>query len=198
MRVTDYSTSGQVNTWKVGLNYSPIDQLRFRATVSRDIRAPSINELYSGQTQQVTTMIDPRTNTNPTVPLLIGGNPDLEPETSKALTAGLVYQPSWADGLHMSLDYYTFDITDAIASLTGQQIVDGCFTRSQQALCDAITLNANGSLSPSAGNADQCRAEAQTSGFDAELGYNLPVGADRVDFRLLATYVDELPPPSTA
>lgn len=191
VRVTDYSTSGRVNTWKVGLNYSPIDQLRFRATLSRDIRAPSINELYSGQTQQVNTIIDPRSNTNPTVPLLIGGNPDLDPETSKALTAGLVYQPSWADGLHLSLDYYTFEITDAIATLTGQQIVDGCFNRGQQTLCDAITLNPNGSLSLVQATLINA-AEAQTSGFDAELGYNLPVGADQVDFRLLATYVDEL------
>lgn len=191
VRVTDYSTSGRANTWKVGLNYSPIDQLRLRATLSRDIRAPSINELYSGQSQQVNTLIDPRTNTNPTVPLLIGGNPDLDPETSKALTAGVVYQPSWAPGLHVSLDYYKFEITDAIATLTAQQIVDGCFNRGQQSLCDAITLNPNGSLSQVQATLINA-AEARTSGVDAELGYSLPVGADYMDFRVLATYVDEL------
>lgn len=40
-RVTDYSTSGTVATWKVGATWQPIDDLRFRGTVSRDIRASS-------------------------------------------------------------------------------------------------------------------------------------------------------------
>lgn len=191
VRVTDYSTSGRVNTWKAGINYSPIADVRLRATYSRDIRAPSINELYSGQSQFVTNIIDPRDNSNPTVPLLTGGNLDLTPETSKAFTAGLVYQPSWAENLRMSIDYYTFDITDAIASLSGQQIVDGCFRRGQGVLCDAITLNPNGSISQVSATLINA-AEAASSGVDLEVAYSLPVGADSIDFRLLAAYVDEL------
>ncbi len=46
-RLTDYSTSGSVETWKVGLNYSPIEDVRFRVTRSRDIRAPNVLELFS-------------------------------------------------------------------------------------------------------------------------------------------------------
>src|SRR5690606_27651844 len=34
IRYTDYSLSGGVTTWKLGANYSPIPDLRFRATVS--------------------------------------------------------------------------------------------------------------------------------------------------------------------
>ena len=45
-RVTGYSVSGVVNTWKVGLTYQPIDDLRFRSTYSRDIRAPTVGDLY--------------------------------------------------------------------------------------------------------------------------------------------------------
>lgn len=191
VRVTDYSTSGRVNTWKAGINYSPIEDLRVRATYSRDIRAPSINELYSGQSQFVTNIIDPRDNSNPTVPLLTGGNLNLTPETSKAFTAGLVYQPSWTNSLRMSIDYYTFDITDAIASLSGQQIVDGCFRRGQAALCNAITLNPNGTLANVAATLINA-AEAASSGVDLEVAYSLPVGSDSIDFRMLAAYVDEL------
>ncbi|WP_348240081.1 TonB-dependent receptor domain-containing protein, partial [Salmonella enterica] len=50
-RWTDYSTSGSVNTWKVGLTYEPIDSLRLRATRSRDIRAANIVELFTGSRQ---------------------------------------------------------------------------------------------------------------------------------------------------
>ena len=38
-RVTDYSTSGGVFTWKAGATYEPFEDLRFRVTRSRDIRA---------------------------------------------------------------------------------------------------------------------------------------------------------------
>ncbi len=41
VRRTDYSTSGLVTTWKAGATWQPIDDLRFRVTRSRDIRAPT-------------------------------------------------------------------------------------------------------------------------------------------------------------
>src|SRR5690606_8473656 len=46
MRWTDYSTSGSVETWKVGLSWRPHDDLRIRATRSRDIRAPNLGNLF--------------------------------------------------------------------------------------------------------------------------------------------------------
>src|SRR5690606_9557984 len=49
-RRTDYSTSGEVTTWKAGLTYRPIDSLMFRGTRSRDIRAANLNELYASST----------------------------------------------------------------------------------------------------------------------------------------------------
>ncbi|MEP7246294.1 MAG: TonB-dependent receptor [Gammaproteobacteria bacterium] len=50
---THYSTSGGVTTWKVGINYQPVADLRVRDTLSREIRAPKINELFSGQNQGI-------------------------------------------------------------------------------------------------------------------------------------------------
>src|SRR6185436_17283064 len=46
MRATSYSTSGYVTTWKVGATWAPIDDLRLRATRSRDIRAPNLNDQF--------------------------------------------------------------------------------------------------------------------------------------------------------
>ena len=45
-RATDYSTSGYVTTYKYGLEYTPISDLRLRATNSFDIRAPNLTNLY--------------------------------------------------------------------------------------------------------------------------------------------------------
>ncbi len=79
VRSTDYSTSGSVTTWKGGFNYEPIEDLRFRGTVSRDIRAPNINELYSGQSQQIPSIIDPFRGVQRNANVLTGGNPNLVP-----------------------------------------------------------------------------------------------------------------------
>ncbi|MEM6908745.1 MAG: TonB-dependent receptor [Pseudomonadota bacterium] len=46
-RYGDYSTVGGVFTWAVNGFYSPIDDVRFRGTFSRAVRAPNISELFA-------------------------------------------------------------------------------------------------------------------------------------------------------
>jgi outer membrane receptor protein involved in Fe transport len=59
-RISDYSTVGSVKTWNIGGDYSPIDDIRFRATYARAIRAPNIGELFTGPSQTFPTgLIDP-------------------------------------------------------------------------------------------------------------------------------------------
>src|SRR6185312_13850247 len=167
-----------VTTWKGGINYSPVQDVRLRGTVSRDIRAPSVNELFQGQIQNVQFRVDPRPNspnTNPSVKQFTGGNPNLTPEESKAYTIGVVYQPSFIEGLRTSVDYYSFDITDAIATFTGQDVINGCFKRNQQTLCNTITLDATGVIT--ATNLSLLNAASvKSSGIDLEIGYGMPLG----------------------
>jgi iron complex outermembrane recepter protein len=44
-----YTSSGSTNTYKVDLQYSPIEDIRFRGSWQRAIRAPSVSELYNQQ-----------------------------------------------------------------------------------------------------------------------------------------------------
>lgn len=46
-RYGDYSTVGGVFTWAVNGFYSPIEDVRFRGTFSRAVRAPNISELFA-------------------------------------------------------------------------------------------------------------------------------------------------------
>src|SRR5262249_56746409 len=46
-RYTDYSVSGSVQTWKIGLDWHVNESVRFRGTTSVDIRAPTLNDLFS-------------------------------------------------------------------------------------------------------------------------------------------------------
>ena len=50
-RVSDYSTVGSVNTYSLGVDWAPIDMLRFRATYAKAVRAPNIGELFTGPSQ---------------------------------------------------------------------------------------------------------------------------------------------------
>jgi iron complex outermembrane receptor protein len=45
-RHSDYSTVGGVNTYKVDLQFAPIQDIRFRGSYQRAIRAPSVSEVY--------------------------------------------------------------------------------------------------------------------------------------------------------
>jgi outer membrane receptor protein involved in Fe transport len=46
-RASDYDPSGSDDTWKVGLNYRPVESLLFRMMQQRAARAPNVDELVS-------------------------------------------------------------------------------------------------------------------------------------------------------
>lgn len=58
-RYADYSTVGGVWSWKVGGEYAPIRDVRFRAVYSEATRAPNIAELFSAQSQTFPSVNDP-------------------------------------------------------------------------------------------------------------------------------------------
>jgi len=118
VRHTDYSTSGAVQTWKVGLDYHVNDDLRFRATTSVDIRAPTLNDLFSPVQSSITSFTDLLTGAYGIIPVTRQGNPNLKPEVARTYTAGVVLTPSWLDGLTFSYDYYRITIKNGIGALT--------------------------------------------------------------------------------
>ncbi|MEP7245815.1 MAG: TonB-dependent receptor, partial [Gammaproteobacteria bacterium] len=81
-RFTDYNTVGNVSTWKVGLVYSPIEPLRFRGSVSRDIRAPSIGETFVKNVLLFTGISNPFTGNQEFVQSPTRGNPNLTEESA--------------------------------------------------------------------------------------------------------------------
>jgi outer membrane receptor protein involved in Fe transport len=48
-RHSNYSESGGINTYKVDLQWAPIQDIRFRGSYQRAIRAPSVSELFNAQ-----------------------------------------------------------------------------------------------------------------------------------------------------
>jgi len=203
-RVTDYSTSGTVFTWKAGALYDLTDGVRFRVTRSRDIRAPSLFELFAGQTLTRLGVLDPltidpltgRPGQNVSTQTVTGGNPNLKPEVANTLTFGVVLKPSFLPGFNLSIDYFKIDIDKAIGNPfnNGQQVIDACaISNYTSPVCNQIirplgptnTSSANGPTSILVANAN-LRA-FKTSGIDFELRYQMPLGSDKLTIESLAT-----------
>ena len=176
-RLTDYSTSGEVTTWKAGLLFDPIESMRFRGTVSRDIRAPSLFELFAAQQNVSQSFSDPLTLRNYSIQLVSGGNPNLDPEDAETLTAGVVLRPTFISGFSFSADYFDIDITDAIAApFTAQQILDICHQSNYTSPTCDLVIRPLGPSNPSPDNTASSillaagnLASQQVRGIDFEL-----------------------------
>lgn len=203
IRYTRYSTSGGATTWKVGLNYVPFDDLRFRATRSRDIRAPSLFDLFGGRQVSPTGLTDVHTSSTGLTQQISGGNPNLVPEVADTTTVGLVYAPSWLPRFTVSVDYFDISIDNGLAAVAGT-------SAAIQAECEA-----SGGSSPlctllvrplpfsdrSAANfptavlsSNLNVAQTYTHGLDVEASYSIDLAdvggglSGNLDLRLLATY----------
>jgi iron complex outermembrane recepter protein len=189
VRYANYSTSGGVTSWKAGLSWKPIADLRIRATRSRDIRAPNIAELYAGSLEGQTAVFD-RQNNNANTPVITNqiGNPNLKPEIADTFTGGFVYQPSWLTGFSATVDYYNIDLKGAVSALQAQQTVDECAAGAPGA-CANIHRNGAGTITrvdlPNL-NLDALK----TSGVDFELSYLTPVPFGNLHLRSIASFVD--------
>lgn len=153
-RYSDYSNFGGTTNSKLGVRWQVVNDLTLRSTVALGFRAPALGELYAPPSGFGATLLDPCTEpvanaqteancralgvpagfqqNNTQITVNTGGNANLKPETSHSVTAGAVYSPSWitgmgwADRFDISLNYYKIKITNAIAALDSQTVLNNC------------------------------------------------------------------------
>ena len=154
-RVAKYKgATGTVYAYSGGVDWAPIRDLKFRAAYSKSVRSPYLGDLYSTQSQNFAgAPNDPCSARNlatgsatrsanctaagrpatydfvytSSLEILSGGNPNLKAETSKSLTIGGVFRPSFVPGLSISADYYDITVDDVIASVSAQNILNLCY-----------------------------------------------------------------------
>lgn len=143
-RITDYSTSGTVNTWKAGVTYAPIEDVSFRASASRDIRAANMSELYDAGTAR-SNSVNINGVSTPFVQNL-QGNPDAQPEVADGYGVGVVLSPRFLPGFRASIDYYDIKVDGVISFVTAQQVADYCYIQRVQSYCDQLVFNSAGVL----------------------------------------------------
>jgi iron complex outermembrane receptor protein len=144
-RFTDYSTSGGTDSWKLGLTWTPIPDVTFRATRSADIRAGDLAELFSPGTARTNSVTNPWNNNSSLLFVQkLEGSTDVQPETAKTDVFGVVFRPTAVPGLQASVDYYDIKIFNVISDLSAQQEVDACYYNKVQKYCNDLLLNAYG------------------------------------------------------
>lgn len=188
IRYTDYSLSGSVVSWKVGATWDVDDQLRFRATRSKDIRAPNLAELFQAGNNLNQTISDPVLGRSYSVQQFARGNQNLTPEKADTTAVGVVYRPGWLPGFGVSVDYYDIRIQDAIYSNTAQAVINLCASGSAL-YCSFVTRNAANQITFVALQPLNVSAEG-TRGIDIEVNYRHRLGGGNLSLRGVGTYVD--------
>jgi outer membrane receptor protein involved in Fe transport len=167
VRYSDYSqdTIGDSTNAQFKVEYRPIADLLVRASYAEVFRAPTIVDLSLAPTQDSPTYADPCTNltpamvaANPNLALacqgvpqdgnfsepnsqvtgLITGSSDLKPETGEVMTAGIVYDPNFVEGLSFTVDYWTYEIEDLITQLDPNFASSQCVATGNPEFCNLI------------------------------------------------------------
>jgi len=196
-RYADYSTSGGISTWKAGLTWQVNDMLTFRATRSRDIRAPNNSDLFA-QTSSQATLRNPFSGATTQMSVVSGGNAALVPEAADTLTLGVVLSPSIVPGLRLSLDYFDIDIADAISSYAAQNVLDSCQAEINAGAAGFFCsfVNRTGTGATTVINSIRTPllniAGFRARGYDFEAGYRFDLAGGSINARLFGTYTQDL------
>jgi iron complex outermembrane recepter protein len=221
-RYSDYNLGFKTNTYKFGVDFAPIQDVRLRGSFARAVRAPNVIELYTpaaigldgtygtdpcaGPTpvyskaqckntgvsavQYGNVALNPAAQYNG----LLGGNPDLQPETALTTSFGIGFTPSFVPNFRAQVDYYDIHIENVIQPIGGTIILDSCATA--DLFCNLIHRNAQGSLWQSTSgfitdlplNVGSLRER----GIDLDMSYGYDFGAfGKIHTQLNGTYIDE-------
>jgi len=199
-RLTNYSTSGSVETWKLGLTNQVTDEVRLRGTWSNDIRAPNLSELFAAGITNGRTIPDPFTGAAPSVRATSKGNPNLNPENATTLTGGVVYTPTWLQGFNLSVDWYYINIKGAIGTLSAEQELAYCYAAPATSQYCPLIIRSTDPAAPvinglkpivEIDSVPSNNSFAKVSGVDVEIGYSQELWGGNISARAVANYTDQ-------
>lgn len=220
-RYSDYSTGVTTDTYGLGLEWAPTRTVRFRASYQQAVRAANIIELFQAQGLNLyDNDEDPCAGATPTRSLaecqrtgvtpaqygtiidspagqynfLQGGNPNLQPETAKSQTLGVVLTP--LRDLSVTLDYFNIKVKDVISTIDPTLTLQQCLDTGNPFFCNKIHRDALGTLwlLPEAriDALNENLSKWKTSGFDFSASYNQRLGRfGSLGINFVGTYLRE-------
>ncbi len=165
-RYSAYNSGFDTSTFKFGLEWQPLDDVRLRASYNRAVRVPNAAELFkpsyvgldsgSDLCALGNTALCNLTNggvASPPSPAgqyngQIGGNTGLKPEVGKTTNIGLVFTPSFLPGFNATVDYTDIKMTNVITSYGPNLIQTNCVTSADpnSSWCQMIHRDPSGTL----------------------------------------------------
>jgi iron complex outermembrane recepter protein len=217
-RRSNYSTVGNVDTYKIGGEWAPTEWLRFRAMFNEATRAPNVFEVFQAGDQGFPSFVDPCNDgpnnaaciaapgaaginpavypgfaqNNNQVQAFAFGNPNLDPETAETWTYGVVFTPDWfpVGDLRMSVDYYDIEITDVIAALGANFFLGQCYVGLDPAACARIVRNPSTGQVVSVNTTRSNQNALATEGYDIQFEWSVPIGPGQLTINELFTMVE--------
>ncbi|KOO82186.1 TonB-dependent receptor [Stenotrophomonas maltophilia] len=98
-------------------------------------------------------------------------NPNLTPEKSKSKTVGLVWSPTFAQGLNMSLDWWNIKITNTIVTDSPDDQLNDCYVLGIAERCNSFTRDPNRHNVINLTYAPRNAGYQETEGFDFDVAY---------------------------
>ena len=129
-RLDHYSDFGNAWTPKIGIKYRPTDELVLRGSYGQGFRAPTLQELYLGNSVSFVEFVDtvdpasPYYNAPHEYRVVQAGNPKLSPENSDNFSAGIVYEPKFVPGLTLSVDWGYIHQKEAVSSFSEDYVIN--------------------------------------------------------------------------
>jgi len=157
VRDIDNTLAGDSTVWSVGGNWKPIRDLNIRGNYTESIRAPSLVELFTPETQSFSFAndpcdsrfsdegpdpetrqanceaigLDPDTFTsnvvNATARGATVGNEDLVNEEAESWSVGFTWEPRWVDNLVIGADHFDIELKNGIFPQTLTDLMEACF-----------------------------------------------------------------------
>jgi iron complex outermembrane receptor protein len=197
-RYTDYNTSGTYLTWKLGADWHLSDEVRLRSTRSRDIRAPTLDDLFASATTATgNNATDSLLNVQTTAPNTARANPDLKAEKGDTTTVGVVWRPSQVRGFSLALDGFDIKVSDAITQVQGTNFTyqTACYASGGTSPLCATQSRALGNFSTDPANVVTQWftfpinfAKVHTWGADFEANYATSIQTHPLTLRALVTW----------
>jgi iron complex outermembrane recepter protein len=151
-RYSSYNTAGVVSSYKYGIEWQVVDDIRFRGSYQHAVRAPNVLELFTPNNTVLFGGQDPCANPSDPVIIanckahgvpntgssvltcpasqcnqLVGGNTGLSPEGSNTWSVGAVLTPTFLEGFSATVDYFDIKVNKFIGSVDPNVTLAECY-----------------------------------------------------------------------
>lgn len=200
VRRSEYSTGPKTSSFGIGAEWSPVKEIRTRASYQEAVRAGNVIDLFTAQGVALFDLAADPCGPSRTASLaacqrtgvtaaqygtaildspagqynyLQGGNPNLKPEEAKSSTAGIVF--TVGRNFTASVDYFDIKVEKVIGNAPPGTILAQCLATGSAAFCGLITRDRLGTLwalpSGQIQATNQNLGSLKTSGYDLSADY---------------------------